>query len=101
MGALAVTVHHARVVAVAVLLLGMGACGDSERTVEEMRALAEQGDAEAQFNLGLMYRAAEGVPQDDVQAHMWFNLAATQLPGEDRDAAVRDRDVVAERMTAD
>jgi TPR repeat protein len=32
----------------------------------------------AQAKLGLMYEIGKGVPQDYVQAHMWFNLAASQ-----------------------
>ncbi len=40
------------------------------------------------------------VPQDYVQAHMWFNLAASSFPpGEDHDIAVKNRDNVAKRMT--
>ena len=30
----------------------------------------------AQFNLGIMYDNGEGVTEDDVQAHILFNLAA-------------------------
>ena len=41
-----------------------------------------------------------GVPQDYVQAHMWFNLAASRtLPGKDRDFSVKNRDIVAGLMT--
>jgi len=36
------------------------------------RLAAEQGFADAQLNLGAMYGKGEGVPQDYVQAHMWF-----------------------------
>ena len=42
------------------------------------QAAAEQGDAEAQFNLGVMYRDREGVPQDEAEAVRWFRLAAEQ-----------------------
>ena len=58
-----------------------------------------RGDAEAQFNLGVRYSNGRGVPQDDVQAHMWFNLAASRLAGEQREIAVEGRDNVADRMT--
>jgi TPR repeat protein len=30
------------------------------------------------MKLGIMYEDGEGVPQDRVQAHMWFSLAAAQ-----------------------
>ncbi len=54
----------------------------------------------AQTNLGVRYAKGEGVPQDYVQAHMWLNLATSKLPpGKDHDKAVKNRDVVAKRMT--
>ena len=46
-------------------------CGPSSGT----RKAADQGFSVAQFQLGLLYEYGHGVPQDDVQAHMWFNLA--------------------------
>jgi len=42
------------------------------------RVGAEKGDASAQFSLGYMYEIGQGVPQDYVQAYMWFNLAAAR-----------------------
>ncbi len=42
------------------------------------RPLADQGDASAQYNLGVMYANGQGVPKDDVQAVKWFRLAADQ-----------------------
>jgi TPR repeat protein len=52
--------------------------GDYAAALEIWRPLAEQGDADAQFNLGLMYRDGLGVPQDDAATHMWFTLAIAQ-----------------------
>ncbi|MCH7692462.1 MAG: sel1 repeat family protein [Proteobacteria bacterium] len=70
------------------------------KAVKWYRKAAEQDDAEAEYNLGFMYGNGQGVPQDYVQAHMWYNLAASRLPpGEDRDEAVKNRDIVAKRMT--
>jgi hypothetical protein len=46
--------------------------------VAELRARAEQGDAEAQFKLGLMYVNGQGVPQDYAQAVGWYRKAAEQ-----------------------
>ncbi|HHV6976807.1 TPA: tetratricopeptide repeat protein [Haemophilus influenzae] len=40
--------------------------------------LAEQGNADAQFNLGLMYYNGRGVKQDDFEAVKWFRKAAEQ-----------------------
>ncbi len=62
--------------------------GDYVTAIPEWRPLAEQGNADAQFFLGVMYEIGEGVPQDYAQAHMWFNFAASRFPpGEDRDRA--------------
>ena len=41
-------------------------------------ALAEQGDADAQRNLGLMYDNGDGVPENDIEAVKWYRLAAEQ-----------------------
>ncbi len=61
---------------------------------------AEQGHAYAQNSLGFMYATGDGVPQDYVQAHMWYDLAASRYPpGSDRDKVVRNRDTVAAKMT--
>ena len=45
---------------------------------EQVRARAEQGDAAAQNNLGLMYETGAGVPQDDCEAVRWWRLATDQ-----------------------
>ncbi len=42
------------------------------------RPLADQGDAEAQSMLGLMYDVGRGVPHDHAQALKWYRLAADQ-----------------------
>ncbi len=79
---------------------GLGVPQDYAEAVKWYRKSAEQGYAEAQHKLGVMYGEGQGVPQDYVQAHMWFNLAAAGLPpGEARDSAARNRDIVAKRMT--
>ena len=46
--------------------------------VADLRRLAEQGDAAAQYDLGLAYRCGGGVPKDYVEAARWFRLAAEQ-----------------------
>ena len=56
---------------------------------------AAQGDAEAQVNLGVMYAEGQGVVQDYVQAHMWYNLAASQGV----DTARKNRVSIERRMT--
>ena len=47
-------------------------------TIEELMYGAEQGDANAQVNLGMMYYRGEGVPQDYKTVAKWFRLAAEQ-----------------------
>ena len=90
-----------RLIAVAILIAAFSApISAQQETVTEVRAKAEQGDAEAQFNLGVMYANGEGVPQDDVTAYMWYNLAASRSTGEVRDRAVQTRDLAETRLTA-
>lgn len=105
----------ARLVLAAALLLATGAVpaaagwaeadaalqrGDYEAAYREWLPLAERGVAAAQFNLGMLYAQGDGVPQDYVQAHMWFSLAALHFPpGPDRATAEENRDWVAARMT--
>lgn len=40
--------------------------------------LAESGDAESQYGLGMMYGNGFGVPMDDALAIKWYGLAAEQ-----------------------
>jgi hypothetical protein len=39
---------------------------------------ASNGNADAQNNLGVIYRNGDGVPTDELQAFLWFNLSASQ-----------------------
>ena len=52
--------------------------GDYAATLRELRPLAEQGNANAQFNLGLLYYNGWGVPQVYAKAVKWFRKAAEQ-----------------------
>jgi len=71
--------------------------GDYATALRIFRQLADQGDASAQAKLGVMYYFGWGVPQDYVQAHMWYNLAAAQ--GQEDARAREVRDDLAEKMT--
>ncbi|MGA9574942.1 MAG: tetratricopeptide repeat protein [Lysobacterales bacterium] len=42
------------------------------------QGLAENGSANAQFNLGAMYDNGDGVPEDDAEAAKWYQQAADQ-----------------------
>jgi len=39
---------------------------------------AAQGNAAAQFNLGVLYKKGQGVPQNNATARKWFEKAAAQ-----------------------
>jgi len=52
--------------------------GDYATALKEWRPLAEQGNADAQYRLGVMYRHGEGVSQDYNVAIKWLKLAAEQ-----------------------
>jgi TPR repeat protein len=73
---------------------------DSQEAVRAWQRAAEQGDAEGQYNLGLMYDKGQGVPQDSIRAYMWYHLAAEALSGDDAMVAIKLRDRLASRMTA-
>ena len=95
--------HAVRSVAVAVLVaLAVGAPVQAQTPeIDALRVRAEAGVAAAQYNLGNMYETGEGVPQDHVQAHMWYNLVAARNTGELREQAVEARDLIADELTAD
>ena len=46
--------------------------------VETLRLAAEQGDAIAQYALGVKYENGRGVPEDETEAVRWYRLAADQ-----------------------
>lgn len=51
---------------------------DQQQRVAKYRKAAEQGDAAAQFIMGLMYFDGRGLAQDDRQAEVWYRKAAEQ-----------------------
>lgn len=55
-----------------------GSAKDDQQAVAWYRKAAEQGDAQAQYVLGLMYFDGRGVVQDDQQAQAWYRKAAEQ-----------------------
>ena len=52
--------------------------GDYEVAYEAWLPFAEQGDAMAQYNMGLLYRDGLGVDKDPEQALQWFMRAGAQ-----------------------
>jgi hypothetical protein len=74
---------------------GLGVPQDYKGAVQWYQLAAEQGDAVAQVDLGLMYDQGKGVLQDYAQAHKWFNLA-----GSNGDVSgLKNREIVARKMT--
>ncbi|EMT3920850.1 sel1 repeat family protein [Neisseria gonorrhoeae] len=66
--------------AAALIALGLNQAvwaGDVSDFRENLQA-AEQGNAAAQFNLGVMYENGQGVRQDYVQAVQWYRKASEQ-----------------------
>ncbi len=51
--------------------------GDPMATdIDQLRIAAEQGHAEAQYHLGILYKDGHGVAQDKTQAYAWYCKAA-------------------------
>jgi len=46
------------------------------KSLADLRKLADQGDADAQWQMGVRYHNGENVPRDDAQAIQWFLRAA-------------------------
>ena len=62
--------HATRFVAVAILV-ALALCVSLQAQtpyIDALRVRAEAGDAEAQYNLGLVYATGMGVPENDVEA---------------------------------
>jgi TPR repeat protein len=51
---------------------------DFATVLSELTPLAENGDAEAQYTLGIIYSQGQGVLQDDAEAVKWYRRAADQ-----------------------
>ena len=72
--------RHVPLAAVTLGIIVLATLTHAQRDVDELRALAEQGNAAAQFNLARLYVTGTGVPQDeaDAEAARWYRLAAAQ-----------------------
>ena len=69
--------------------------GDPGEALSQWRAAANADDRRAMLALGRLYMQGLGVLQDYVEAHKWFNLAASR--GEA--TAAQERNALAEKMT--
>src|SRR5579862_7032168 len=52
--------------------------GDFATAIRLWRPLADQGNADAQYALGVIYYFGQGVPHDCAAAASWFRKAADQ-----------------------
>ena len=52
--------------------------GDYATALRLVRPMAEQGDADAQFHLGVMYESGQGALRNDAEAIKWYRKAAEQ-----------------------
>lgn len=58
------------------LLFSMPANANDADTLNAMEALANKGDAEAQYHVGMMHNNGIGTPQDPKRAFAWFEKSA-------------------------
>ena len=65
-------------IAISSALLSLTGCAEVEPSHDALRAEADAGDAEAQFNLAVSYSNGEDVPHNDQEAARWYRLAAEQ-----------------------
>ena len=79
---------------------GRGVPQDRAEAAKWFREAAERGNGPAQYRLGIMRANGEGVAPDPIQAHMWLNLASARMTGKEREDAIHNRFLVAQRMTA-
>lgn len=70
---------------------------DYQTALVQLMQLAEAGDANAQYIMGRMFGRGEGVVQDFVEAHKWFNLASSK----GHVMALPARAAISERMNAE
>ncbi len=76
--ALAIPPARAMTIQQAGQLYAQAASGKNPAALQSLQAAADNGDANAQFQLGFLYAQGQGVPQDYAQAASWFRKAADQ-----------------------
>jgi TPR repeat protein len=76
---------------------GEGVPENDVEAVKLYRLAAEQGQVNAQNELGIMYSSGVGVPMIAVKAYVWFSVSAAQ--GSERGKIWRD--MVSEKLTRD
>ena len=74
---------------------GEGVPQDYKEAASWYRKAAEQGNPDAQANLGIIYGTGQGVLQDNLLAHMWSNIGSAN--GNESAAGIRG--IVAKEMS--
>ena len=75
---------------------GRGVPQNDAEAVKWYRKAAEQGFAQAQYNLGVMYYFGEGVSVNSVKAYMWWSLAMEQ----GNESATKNLNIIKEVMSS-
>lgn len=73
---------------------------DMQQAAAWYRKAADQGDPGAQGTLGMLYTLGQGVPQSDVEAYFWLDLAAS-VEGPNQAQYMMNRQNVGTRVTED
>jgi uncharacterized protein len=79
---------------------GTGFARDMAQAAAWYRKAADQGDVDAQATLGVLYSMGQGVPQSDVEAYFWLDLAA-DVSGPSQQKYAANRQLVGQRITAE
>jgi hypothetical protein len=77
---------------------GQGVAQDSAKAREWLEKAAAQGDAKAQYNLGLMYYHGQGVAKDLFKAREWYEQVAAQRENAENAEVVRKARQILEQI---
>ena len=69
--------------------------GELDEALSQWLRAADEGDGRAMLALGRLHREGRGILQDYVEAHRWFNLAASKGVAD----AAKERDALSAQMT--
>ena len=62
----------------AALIRGLAVTVDHQEALKWFRRASEQGNGEAQFNLGVAYYIGDGMPKNLMEAYKWMSLSDAQ-----------------------
>jgi TPR repeat protein len=79
---------------------GKGFSRDMAQAAAWYGKAAEQGDVTAQGTLGVLYSIGQGVPQSDIEAYYWLDLAAA-VKGPNQEKYAANLQMIGTRITAD